>query len=70
MTPRLTARQAAIVGAYTGFLAGDFPTLHAYIEEKLGRPVWTHEMGSETVTEEIREATKEDFLAIVAMEEE
>lgn len=63
MNKKLTKRQAAIIGAYTGILAGPFSDLHEYIEI-LSRPVWTHELGSEDVVAEIKEKAKEDFLDI------
>lgn len=62
---RLTAEQAAIIGAYTGVLCGPFSDLHEYIEKKLGRPVFTHELGTAGgLWEKIKDATLEDFLAI------
>lgn len=61
----LTREQAAIVGAYTGYLAGPFEEMHEYIEKIMGRPVFTHEMASEEVADQIREKAKQDFLAIV-----
>lgn len=61
---RLTSEQAAIIGAFTGVLAGPFSDMHAYVGRILGRPVFTHEFGSEAVTEEIKEAARPDFLAI------
>lgn len=64
---RLTKEQAAVIGAYTGYLAGPFSDMHAYIERKLGRPVWTHEMANEAISEEIRQATKSDFLALATL---
>lgn len=63
---KLTRRQAAIIGAYTGFLAGPFSDLHDYIEETLGRSVFTHELANEAVALEIREASKDDFFSICA----
>ncbi len=63
---RLTKEQAAIIGAYTNVLCGPFSDMHEYIEKVMGRPVWTHELASEKVTEEIREKCKADFLAICA----
>lgn len=62
---RLTKEQAAIVSAFTGYLAGPFSDLQEYAERVLGRPVWTHEFGSKEVAEKLREAAREDFLAIV-----
>lgn len=40
----MTYLERIIVSAYTGYLMCDFPDMHKYIEDKLGRPVWTHEM--------------------------
>lgn len=60
----MTKREAAIVSAYTGFLIGDFGDMAAYIEEKLGRPVMTHEMVDQKVNAQIKEESKKDFIAI------
>ena len=60
----MTKREAAIVSAYTGFLCGEFSDMHEYIEEIMGRPVWTHEMGDNGFEEMIREKSKEDFVAL------
>ena len=41
----MTRRESAIISAYTGFMiTKDFSDVHAYIEEKMGRPVFTHEL--------------------------
>ena len=58
---RLTKEQAAIIGAYTGILAGPFVEMTAYIEQILGRPVWTTELADELVCKEIRIAATDDF---------
>lgn len=60
----MTKREAAIVAAYTGILLGDFATMQAYAEEKLGRPLWTHQLGSKAVVDELREAARADFVAL------
>lgn len=60
----MTKREAAIVSAYTGILIGAFDDMHAYIEEKLGRPVFTHELADEDVWKEIHTKAKNDFLNI------
>jgi hypothetical protein len=62
--PRLTREQAAIIGAYTGFAAGNFADIQNYAEKVLGRPLWTHHFADKAVWEELREASKADFLAI------
>jgi hypothetical protein len=64
--PKLTKEQAAIIGAFTGILSGQFADMHEYIERIMGRPVWTHEMGSREFMDKVRAAAKADFLAICA----
>lgn len=64
MNSRLTAEQAAIIGAYTGIACGNFHGIHLYAEKKLGRPIWTHEFASKSVWEELKEKSKEDFLSL------
>jgi hypothetical protein len=63
---RLTAEQGIIISAYTGFLCCDFSDMHAAIEKKLGRPVFTHELGGHAMADQIKEAFKDDFLSICA----
>ena len=60
----MTPREAAIVSAYTGYLIGDFSVMHAYIEEKMGRPVFTHEMGNDMFMKELQQEAKSDFISI------
>ena len=37
----MTKQELIVVSAYTGFLMCDFNDLHKYVEEKLGRPIYT-----------------------------
>ena len=60
----MTKREAAIVSAYTGILIGEFGDMHKYIEEVVGRPVWTHELGNRDVFNRIKELSRNDFLNI------
>jgi len=60
----MTRRESAIVSAYTGVLAGPFDALHEYVEEIMGRPVFTHEMASKAVADEIQERSRADFLEL------
>ena len=63
----MTDREKAIVMAYTGYtmLAGDkLGIYYQYVQEKLGRSVMTHELAYEEVQDAIKEAAKEDFVAI------
>ena len=60
----MTDKEKAIVMAYTGItmLTGDkLDIFYCYIQEKLGRPIYTHELTSEEIWAQIKEATKEDF---------
>lgn len=66
----MTKEEKIIVSAYTGVCMCDFNDVHEYIEKKFGRPVWTHELASSVIWEEIREKTKEDFLRICNAEKE
>ena len=59
----MTKREAAIVGAFTGVLLGKFSDMKEYIEEVVGRPVFTHELGG-SINEEVKEKSKQDFLNI------
>lgn len=67
---KLTKEQAAIISAYTGIKCCDFSAVHEYIEKILGRPVWTHELANKALWEKIKEASKQDFLAICYKGEE
>ena len=66
----MTKEEKLIVSAYTGFLMCDWDDLHKFIEDTLGRPVWTHELADDKVNEEIRLRLKPRFLAICAAREE
>lgn len=68
----MTDREKAIIMAYTGIsmLTGDkFSIFHKYIEDILGRSVWTHELADHDVWEEIKEKSKSDFLELCENEE-
>lgn len=60
----MTKEEAAIIGAFTGILVGEFADLHEYIERIMERPVFTHELGTERVWEEIKERARGDFLRL------
>ena len=61
---KLTKEQAAVIGAFTGFAIGPFSDIQEYAERVLGRPIWTHEFASESVVSELREAARDDFVAM------
>ena len=62
----MTHEERVIVSAYTGYLMCDFADMHEYIEDILGRPVWTHELAGKEIWEEIRQAVKPDFMRLCA----
>lgn len=65
----MTNRERAIVSAYTGYLMCDFAEVHKYVQEKLGRPVWTHELAHPDVQRELHDAARDDFLALCGNDE-
>jgi len=67
----MTDREKAIIMAYTGvcMLTGDkFQIFHKYVEDIMGRSVWTHEMALDSIADEIRTKSKDDFIALCADE--
>lgn len=63
----MTDREKAVVMAHTGvvMLTGEkFEIFHKYIEDIMGRPVWTHELAIDEVINEIKEKSKQDFITI------
>lgn len=61
---RLTKEQSAIIGAYTGFCAGNFGGIQEYAERVLGRSIWTHEFSTKELSQELRKAAQPDFISI------
>ncbi len=63
----MTDKEKAIVMAYTGvtMLTGEkFSVFHKYIEDIMQRPVFTHELATELVWEQIKEKSRADFLRL------
>lgn len=63
---KLTKRQAAIIGAYTGISCGPFSDIQELAEELLGRPIFTYEFASEELVDELKAKSKPLFLEICA----
>lgn len=61
----MTKREAAIVSAYTGYMIGEFSEMHKYAEEIMKTPIFSHEFGSKSFADELREKSKEDFISII-----
>ncbi len=65
----MTDKEKAIVMAHTGIcmLTGDkFQIFHKYVEDIMGRPILTHEIGF--LADTIKEKSKADFIALCADE--
>lgn len=63
--PKLTRRQAAIIGAFTGIACGPFADIHEYVDGLPGfKGIGTISFSQEAVWEQIKRACREDFLAI------
>lgn len=63
-------RLMVVGSAATGHLMCDFSDMHEYIEEIMGRPVYTQEMGNDSIAAEIRERAKPDFVAAITSAQE
>ena len=63
--------EALISRAYTGklFHGVKFSDMHEIVEEKLGRPVFTHEFADELIIDEIKDKFKHDFIAMDVTDE-
>lgn len=66
MSQKLTKEQANIITGFTGVSAGNFGDFQIAAEKKLGRVLFTHEFALHSVWEEIKEAFKDDFIAMCA----
>lgn len=60
----MTNYERIVVSAYTGYLMTDMADVHEYVQDKLGRPVWMHEMGYPEIQQAIHDASRDDFLAL------
>ena len=55
----MTREEGVILSAYTGYLLVDkFDDVHKFIEDLLGRPVWTHEFADRALLKEIQRKCK------------
>lgn len=61
----MTKHELLVVSAYTGYCLCKFDDLHKFVEETLGRPVWTHEFAEEAIWKELRERLLPELLCIV-----
>lgn len=63
----MTDKEKAIIMAYTGvcMLTGDrLNTFYDYVNEIMGRPIFTHELSSKAVWAELRSKSEPDFIKL------
>lgn len=60
----MTKLEKLIVSAYTGILMCDMDEFHAFAEKVLKHPIYTHEFAETETWDELRRATKQDFLLL------
>ena len=62
----MTKEESLLVSAYTGYmLCSQFSELHEYIEEVIGAPVLTHQLGSEEFNKVLRSKLQPRILELV-----
>lgn len=66
---RLTRKQAAIIGLFTGFACGPFEDIQALGDKLTGEATFTHQYGNLMFVERLKELVKPQFLAICAERE-
>ena len=61
---KLTKEQAVVLSGFTGLLHGSFSDFHEDVEKRLGRPVFTHELGNKDIVAKVKELYRGDFIAM------
>ena len=50
----MTRKEAIAISAYTEYCFAPFDEVHQFIEEVLGRPVFTHELARDDIWDDVR----------------
>ena len=67
----MTKQEAILISAYTGYLlTKEWNDVHKFIQETLGRPIYTHELGNPKITDEIRKKLKPQIIEMIKGEQE
>ena len=62
----MTKEESLLVSAYTGYMiCSQFSELREYIEEVMGEPIFTHQMGSEEFNKVLRNKLKPKILELI-----
>jgi len=67
---KFTKEQAIVITGLTGVTACDFSSFHEDVEKRLGYPIWTHQFADEAFVEKVKQAYKDDFIAMCYSEKE
>jgi hypothetical protein len=63
---KITRKQAAIIGAFTGVTCGPFEDIHEYVNSLPGfKGIMTHNFASNETAKRIKEASRDDFIALL-----
>ena len=68
----MTLKERVIIETYTGYCMTDSEErneVYKYMEKLLGRPVFTHELGSKEIQEQLREKALPDFKTLCITED-
>lgn len=69
----MTLKERVIVETYTGVVmtsAEERSETHKYMEELMGRPLFTHELADQSIVEQLKEKSKPDFLTLCITDKE
>lgn len=68
---KLTLYQAVVITGYTGVLAcKNFSDFQGDVEKRLGYGVFTHQFADKEFAKELKELYREDFLALIGVDDE
>lgn len=65
----MTHKEAIAISAYTGFCFAPFDEIHQFIEEVLGRPVFTHELARDDIWDDVRNNMKNNLTAYIHVDD-
>ena len=57
----MTHKEAIAISAYTGFCFAPFAEIHQFIDEVLGRPVFTHELARDDIWDDVRKSMQKNL---------
>ena len=57
----MTRKEAIAISAYTEYCFAPFDEVHQFIEEVLGRPVFTHELARDDIWDDVRKSMQKNL---------